>query len=472
MISRANLVALIIACAFLMQTLDSTIVVTAIPKIAASFHVSPVQLSASLTAYIVSVAVFIPVSSWLADRFGARTVFQLSILVFTVGSVLCGLSHNLVELALARVIQGMGGAPVAPVGRLVLLRTAKKTEYVRAAAFLSVPTQIGPLLGPPLGGFLTTYASWRWIFFINVPIGIVGVLLTAHFIENFRGAERRPLDWIGFALTATALSSVMYGLDAVSHGAAHLALTTAVLAAGLLIGWLAVRHARRAAHPLMDLSLLRFKSFGANFWGGALFRMASGAIPFLLPLMFQVVFGMTAFASGLLTFATAAGSLSIRASAPRILRKFGYRNVLIWTEFFFVVTIIGCAFFTRSTPWVVIFFVLLASGLFQGLQLSSLNSLPYSGLEASQMSSATSLSQLAQQVAKGLGIAIAAVILHVTLELRGASHLSTLEFFVSFCSLGAVSLLSLVNFVALPRDCGSDLSGYRKRPSPGETLTR
>ena len=466
MVSRPNLVAMIIACAFLMQTLDSTIVVTAVPNIAASFHVSPVQLSAALTAYIVSVAVFIPISGWLADRYGARTVFQFAIFIFTLGSVFCGLSHNLVELAIARVLQGMGGAAVTPVGRLVLLRTAKKSEYVRAAAFLSVPTQIGPLLGPPLGGFLTTYVSWRWIFLINVPIGILGVLLAARFIENFREPERRPLDWLGFVLTGTGLSCVMYGLDAASHGRNNLALTMAILVAGLLIGWLAVKHARRTADPLIDLSLLRLKSFGANFWGGTLFRMAAGSVPFLLPLLFQVVFGMTAFASGLLTFATAAGSLSMRASTPRVLRKFGYRNVLIWSEVIFAVTILVCGFFTRSTPLLVIFLVLLTSGFFQGLQLSSLNSLPYSGLVANQMSAATSLSQLAQQVSKGLGIAIAAVILHATLALRGASNLSTTEFLVTFSALAAFSLLSLFNFAGLPGDCGADLSGYggKKRP--------
>jgi EmrB/QacA subfamily drug resistance transporter len=469
MISRANLVAMIIACAFLMQTLDSTIVVTAVPNIAASFHVSPVQLSAALTAYIVSVAVFIPVTGWLADRFGARTVFQLAIFVFTLGSVLCGLSHNVVELASARILQGMGGAAVTPVGRLVLLRTAKKSEYVRAAAFLSVPTQIGPLLGPPLGGFLTTYVSWRWIFLINVPIGVIGVLLTARFMENFREAERHPLDWTGFVLTGVGLSCVMYGLDAISHESNASLVAAAILIGGLLVGWLAVRHARRAPHPLIDLSLLRFKSFGANFWGGTLFRMASGAIPFLLPLLFQVVFGMTAFASGLLTFATAAGSLSMRASTPRILAKFGYRNVLIWNEILFVVTLLACALFTRSTPLPVIFLILLASGFFQGLQLSSLNSLPYSNLAANQMSSATSLSQLAQQVSKGLGIALAAVILHVTLARSGAHALSTTEFVITFNVLAAVSLLSLINFAVLPRDCGADLSGYGgKKLSPGE----
>jgi EmrB/QacA subfamily drug resistance transporter len=461
MMSRTNLVALIIACAFLMQTLDSTIIVTAVPNIAASFGVNPVQLSAALTAYIVSVAVFIPVTGWLADRFGSRTVFQIAIVIFTLGSVLCGLSNNLGELAAARVLQGIGGAAVTPVGRLVLLRTAKKSEYVRAAAYLSVPAQIGPLLGPPLGGFLTTYVSWRWIFLINIPIGLVGILLTARFMQNFRESESHPLDWTGFVVSGAAMSCTMYGLDLLSHAGSP-SLTAGTLAAGLALGLLAIRHARRAEHSLIDLSLLRYKSFAANFWGGTLFRMGSGALPFLLPLLFQVVFGMTAFASGLLTFATAAGSIGMRAITPRILRQFGFRRVLIWNELIFAASILVFVFFSPSTPAIIIFLMLLASGFFQGLQLSSLSALPYSGLASNQMSAATSLSQLAQQVSRGLGIALAAVALQVSLSLSGSTHLSSSQFVVAFSVLAGVSLLSVVNFVALPPDCGSDLSGHNR----------
>ena len=465
MIAKSSLVALIVACAWFMQNLDSTIVATAIPQIATSFGVSPAHLSSAITSYILSLAVFIPISGWVADRFGARIVFQAAIVIFTLGSILCGLSNSVVELTSARVLQGLGGAMLIPVGRLVLIKSVGKSELVQAMAVLAVPAQLGPVLGPPVGGFITTYISWRWIFLINVPIGVLGIVLATLYIKNFRETERPPLDWLGFILSGTALSCTIYGLDSLGRNSDDVIGTLGFIGVGLVTGVFSIRHSRRSLHPLLDLSLIRIPTFSANFWGGTLFRAGMGASPFLLPLLFQVVFGMSAFSSGLLTFASAVGSIAMKASTPPILKRFGFRNVLIWNGVLTAFSLSLCIMFRSTTPAAVIFLVLLVSGFFQSLQFSSLNSLPYADIPPHKMSSATSLAQLMQQVGKAVGIAAAAVILQLTLSWRGADRLSTTEFFYAFIGCTIFALASLPFYIALSSDAGAELSGYWRKPS-------
>src|ERR1700758_2050113 len=251
---RNKLVAMIVGSAVIMQQLDSTVITTALPQMAISLHTDPVRLSVAVTAYILSLAVFIPVSGWAADRFGGRTVFRLAIALFTLGSILCGLSGNIVELTAARVLQGLGGSMMVPVGRLVLFRSVEKAALIGTMAYLQVPAQIGPVLGPPIGGFITTYFSWRWIFLVNVPLGILGIVLVSLYFDNPKEDEPRPLDWIGFLLTGVSLSCILYGIEAIGRGLNLVGQAIGLLAIGFILGVFALRHLWRYRHPLLNLS--------------------------------------------------------------------------------------------------------------------------------------------------------------------------------------------------------------------------
>jgi EmrB/QacA subfamily drug resistance transporter len=422
------------------------------------------HVSIGITGYMLSLAVFIPISGWLADRFGARTVFRAAIGIFTLASVLCGLATGVVELTVARVLQGMGGAMMVPVGRLVLLRSVAKSEMVRAMAYLMVPALLGPIVGPPIGGFITTYASWRWIFFLNVPIGMLGMALVTVFIENHREPETPSFDWLGFGLTGAALIALMYGFELVGRDDASPVTISAILAAGLATGGLAVRHARRHSHPLVDLSLLRIPTFAMTIWGGSLFRLGVGAIPFLLPLMLQIGFGLTAFSSGLLTFAAGAGSLTMKASALPILRRFGFRSVLVWNGAVSCVSIMACGLLTPSTPTLAVLGVVLAGGFFRSLEFTGLNTLAFADISTRKMSAASSFSSMVQQVALGTGVALGASLLHLTLAYRGgdAAALTASNFQFAFGAIGVVSLAGLPFFMRLAPDAGSEVSGHRR----------
>jgi EmrB/QacA subfamily drug resistance transporter len=457
------LVALIVACALFMENLDGTVISTALPSMARSFGTSPIRLSLGITVYMLSLAVFIPISGWVADRFGARTIFRAAIGVFTLGSVLCGCCDNLPEFAGARILQGIGGAMMVPVGRLAMLRSVEKSELVRAMAYLTVPALIGPLLGAPVGGFITTFASWRWIFFLNVPIGVLGMVLATIYIENFRAEDPPPLDWLGFILTGSSLSMLIYGLEAVGRDTVESWTPLVLIAAGFVIGAAAVWHARRHPHPLMDLSLMRLPTFSANVVGGSLFRVGVGALPFLLPLMLQVALGFSAFTSGLLTLSASAGALTMKTTARPILRGFGFRTVLVVNGAISAVTMFATGLFSANTSIVVMLLVLLFGGFFRSLQFTSLNTLAYADIPLDKMSAATSFSGMVQQVALALGVAFGAILLHVTLAWRGAvgGALSVTDFRFAYGCVAAMSLISVLLFLKLDRPAGSAVSGHR-----------
>jgi EmrB/QacA subfamily drug resistance transporter len=471
-VSKPILVALIIACAMFMENLDGTVITTALPAMAKSFGTNPIRLSLGITAYMLSLAVFIPISGWIADKHGARNIFSAAIGVFTLGSILCGLSQNVPEFVGARVLQGIGGAMMVPVGRLVLLRSCEKSELVRAMSYLMVPAMIGPVVGPPLGGFITTFASWHWIFFLNVPVGVLGIVLVQRFIENYREPTLAPLDWRGFVLTGLSLSCLMYGLELVGRPEAGVAQIAGFLGAGLAIGLPAVRHALKHPKPLVDLGLLRIPTFGATVLGGSLFRIGVGAIPFLVPLMLQVGFGMDAFSSGLLTFAAAAGSMTMKMSGGPILKRFGFRTVLVVNGAISVVFMMICALFTPATPAVTIFVLLLAGGFFRSLEFTSLNTLAFADVANPKMSAATSLSSMVQQVSLGTGVALGAILLHAHLAWRGALHgpLATSDFHFAFVVIGLISLAAIVRFMRLAPDAGWELSGHRPHGLPPERV--
>jgi len=458
-LSSRVLVPLVVACAMFMQNLDSTVIATALPTIARSLNESPLRLNVAITCYLLSLAVFIPISGWTADRFGARRVFTSAIVVFTLGSIACGISNSLPALVGARILQGMGGALMVPVGRLVLLRTVPKSDLVRAMSFVSVPALIGPVMGPPVGGLIVTYASWRWIFFINIPIGVLGIVLVNRLVGDLKETGRRPFDLSGFALTGIGLASLAFGFENVGRGALPNIVVMGLLAVGGVCLGFYVRHAGRVSHPIIDLTLLKIPTYAMASIGGFLFRVGLGALPFLLPLLLQVGFGLSALNSGMLTFASAAGAMLMKTSAVRVLRTLGFRIVLVGDALISAAFLFGYSLFRPSTPHLVIFFALLAGGFFRSLQMTSINTLSYADVPAALLSRATSLTSMAQQLSQTAGVATAALLLHTVLTLRGGTALTAVDFYPVFVGIAIISLLSVPFFLKMSPDAGAEVSG-------------
>jgi EmrB/QacA subfamily drug resistance transporter len=457
---RAAVIAMTVACALFMENLDGTVIATALPQIAVSFGVNPVQLSLAITSYLLSVAIFIPASGWAADRFGARTIFRAAIAVFMAGSICCGLSQNLAELTASRILQGMGGAMMVPVGRLVLLRSVAKSELVRTMSYLTVPAMLGPVLGPPVGGFIATYASWPWIFFLNIPIGVLGLVLVSALIANDKAPETPPLDLAGFALSGLALAGLMMGLETIGREGVPQGATLALIATGLAAGLLYIRHAGRCPHPILDLLMFRIPTFAVAVGAGWLFRTGVGAIPFLLPLMLQLGFGLTPFASGLLTFMSAVGAMTMKFTARPILRRFGFRRVLVGNAVISAAFLLSYAAFRPGTPHLVILALLLTGGFFRSLQFTGINTLAFADVPPPRMSRATSLTSTVQQLSQVTGVATGALLLHLTLAWRGSGALAASDFWPAFVAVAALPAISALFFARLPRDAGAELSGH------------
>jgi EmrB/QacA subfamily drug resistance transporter len=455
------LVPMIIGSALFMQTLDATVISNALPTMARSLHEDPLTLNLAITSYLLASAVFLPISGWAADRFGAKRVFRLAILLFAFSSFLCGISQNLGELVGARMLQGMAGAMMTPVGRLVLLRSAPKNELVRAMSYLTMPAMLGPVLGPPVGGFIVTHASWRWIFFINIPMGVLGVVLVSLFIGNIREEETTPLDWRGFLLTGLGLAGVVYGLDNLGRGALPAAVVAGLLGGGAICLTLYALHARQTPHAILDLSVLKVRTFSASLIGGAFMRMGMGALPFCLAMLLQMGFGMNALGAGLLTFTSAAGALVMKTTARPIIAWFGFKRVLIGNQIITAVILMGYTLFQASTPKVLIVLTLLIGGFFRSLQFTALNTLAFADIDQPQMSRASSLSSMGQQLSQSIGIGLAAMLLAALRTLHGSKTLQAADVSPVFLIMGAVSLLGLLYFVPLPHDAGAEVSGHR-----------
>jgi EmrB/QacA subfamily drug resistance transporter len=457
--SRPILVPLVVACAMFMQNLDSTVIATALPTIAHSLGESPLRLNVAITCYLLSLAVFIPISGWTADRFGARRVFSGAIVVFTLGSIGCGLADSLPVLVGSRIVQGMGGALMVPVGRLVLLRTIAKSDLVRAMSYVSVPALIGPVMGPPLGGLIVTYASWRWIFFINIPIGILGIVLVNLLVGDLKETGRRPFDLSGFVLTGVGLATLAFGFENVGRGALPTAALIALLVTGATCMVFYVRHANRVPHPIIDLALMRIPTYASATIGGFLFRMGLGALPFLLPLMLQVGFGLDPLSSGLLTFASAAGAMTMKMTAAQIIRTLGFRVVLVSDAVISAAFLFSYSLFRPDTPHLVIFLALLAGGFFRSLQMTSINTLSYADVPAPMLSRATSLTSMAQQLSQTVGVATGALFLQLMLARRGGATLVAADFYPAFIGVAMISLLSVPFFLRMAPDAGAEVSG-------------
>jgi len=453
------LLPMIIGSALFMQTLDSTVISNALPTMARSLHQDPVTLNLAITAYLLAAAVFLPISAWVADRFGAKNVFRIAIVGFAGSSLLCGVSHSLLQLVGARMLQGVAGAMMLPVGRLVLLRSVPKSELVGAMSYLTMPALLGPILGPPLGGFIVTFSSWRWIFFINVPMGVLGVVLATLFIPNIREAVREKLDLRGFILTGWGLAGLVYGFDNLGKNILPFAVVAAMLAGGAVCATLYVFHARRTPNAILDLSLLKIRTFTASTVGGLFSRLIIGASPFLLALLLQIGFGLSAFQAGLLTFAGAAGALLMKTTARPIISRFGFKRVLIGNGILMAGFSGAYAFFTATTPHWLLIGTLLIGGFFRSLQFTALNAMGYADVPAPLMSRASSLSSMFQQLAQSLGVGLAAMLIHYTVLLRRTAGLTAADISPAFAIVAALSLIALFFYVPLAANAGAEVSG-------------
>src|SRR5262249_55848194 len=359
-----RIVPLIVAVALFMENMDSTVIATSLPAIAADLHTSPLTLKLAVTSYLLSLAVFIPASGWTADRFGARQVFRAAIAVFIVGSIGCAMATSLSSFVASRIVQGIGGAMMTPVGRLVLVRSIDKRALIDAMAWVTVPALIGPVIGPPLGGFITTYFSWHWIFLINVPIGLFGIFLVTRFIEDIKAEAPERFDLIGMVLAGLGVAGLAFGLSVVGLDLLPWPLVTALILGGGVSMLAYLAHARRTSSPVLDFSLIALPTFGASFIGGFLFRLGVGALPFLLPLLMQLGFGLSPLESGLITFASALGAIGMKAMAAPIVRRYGFRRVLIINSVICSLFLAACASFTPSMPVAFIIALLFIGGFF------------------------------------------------------------------------------------------------------------
>jgi EmrB/QacA subfamily drug resistance transporter len=456
--------------ALFMENMDSTVIATSLPAIAADIGTSPLALKLAITAYLLSLAVFLPVSGWTADRFGARRVFRAAIVVFMTGSIGCALSQSLDHFVIARFVQGMGGAMMTPVGRLVLVRSIDKRRLVDAMAWVSIPALVGPVLGPPLGGFITTFLTWHWIFLINIPIGLIGIALASRYIENFRAETREPFDGIGMLLAGLGIAGVAFGLTTIgAKGFMPPSLVVAMIAAGSVCIVLYVLHARRTPKPVIDLSLFRLPSFRAGVAGGFIFRVGAGAIPFLLPLMLQVGFGLSPFASGSLTFAAAAGAMAMKFTATAIIRRFGFRRVLIVNALISGLFLASYGLFTEMTPQWLILAALLVGGFFRSLEFTALNAIAFADIDQPKMSRATSFSSVAQQMSQTTGVAAGAAAIEAIQFFYGDEVLKARDFGAAFYVVALISVCSIAIFARLAANAGAEVSGRRTRPTERAT---
>jgi EmrB/QacA subfamily drug resistance transporter len=454
-----RIVPIVLAVALFMENMDSTVISTSLPAIATDIGTTAIALKLALTAYLVSLAIFIPISGWMADRFGARNIFRIAIGVFVIGSLACAASGSLGEIVAARFLQGMGGAMMTPVGRLVLVRTTPKWELVSAMAWLSIPALIGPMMGPPVGGFITTYFSWHWIFLINLPIGILGIVAASLVLPRVPGSRGAPIDLVGFVLSAVAASGVVFGLSVVSLPALPPIVGVLTLAAGCLSIALYIWHARRTPYPLLNPKLFANPVFRAAIVGGAIFRIGAGAVPFLLPLMLQVGFGLSPFHSGLLTFVSAMGAFAMKFVAKPVLRAAGFRSVLIFASVAGAIFIGVNGLFTAATPHSVIILILFVAGFLRSIFFTSSNALVFAEIGDVEASQATAIAAVAQQTSIALGVAIAGGVLEGVTWLSGRP-LEASTFSVTFFIVAAMAACAFLPFLGIAPTAGSAVSGH------------
>ena len=469
--SYDRIVPLIVAVALFMENMDSTVIATSLPAIAQALGTNPLALKLAVTSYLLALAIFIPASGWIADRFGARNVFRSAIVIFVLGSIGCALSRSLPEFVLARILQGAGGAMMTPVGRLILVRSIDKRVLVNAMALVTIPALIGPICGPPLGGFITTYFSWHWIFIINVPIGVLGIAMVTFFIPVI-AAERPPaFDFIGVVLSGLGIGGLAFGFSVLGLALLPPRWIAALIGVGAVAAVAYVLHARRTPTPILDLGLFKLATFRASIFGGFIFRLGIGALPFLLPLLLQIGFKLTPFESGLITFTAAVGAIFMKAAVATILKHFGYRPVLVYNSLISAAFLAACAMFQPGVPFAAMIAILLAGGFFRSLQFTAVNTIAYAEIEPSLMSRATAITSVAQQLALSSGVAVGALVVQITMLLRHDAVMSAADFPPAFLIVAASTAAASLIFLRLPGDAGAVMAGREaaNRAKPEKT---
>jgi EmrB/QacA subfamily drug resistance transporter len=452
---------LIVAVSLFMENMDSTVIATSLPAIARDIGSNPLALKLAVTSYLLSLAIFIPASGWTADRLGARNVFRVAIGVFVAGSIGCALSHSLMDFVAARIFQGMGGAMMTPVGRLIVVRSIDKERLLNAMSLLTIPALLGPICGPPLGGFITTFATWHWIFIINVPIGLLGIALATRFIPDLRTEYPYPFDLAGFILSGVAIGGLAFGLSVAGLEFLPNGVVAALLGVGAVSAVAYVIYAQRAPAPILDLRLLKLPTFRASIFGGFMFRLGVGALPFLLPLLLQIGFGLSPFQSGLITFTSALGSMFMKAAATTVLKHFGYRNVLLYNSLISAVFVGACATFVHGMPFAAMIAILLVGGFFRSLEFTSVNTIAYAEITPPMMSRATSMVAAFQQLSLSTGVAVGALVVEVTLRIKQSPAMGVTDFPPAFIAISLLSAAAALIFMQLPTDAGAELSGRR-----------
>ncbi len=455
MLSQTRTIALLVAAALFMQMLDNAIVNTAIPTMAKAFGVQPLAMTAGITVYMLTMAVFIPIAGWMADRLGARQVFLSAIVVFTLGSLFCGISQDLGQFILSRIVQGIGGAFMVPVGQIIVLRSAERGELLRALSLITWPALFAPVLGPTIGGFITTYLSWRWNFFINIPLGLIALVLVPKFIPDDGVRLDRPLDWPGFILSALGMGALLSGLDGLVHGEADLALAGSLIAIGAVLCALAVRHMFTAKNPLLDFAAFRVDTFAlSTLLCGSYYRVALNAMPFLLPLLFQVGFGLDPFQAGSLMMAYFAGNLGVRMITTPVFERLGFRTAMFANGLLSALGVGLCAALTAVTPAPLVIALLVFGGATRSLHYTGLNVLAFIDIQPEQRSSASTLATMLMQITILMGVVVGSLCLNLSQALRGAGQLQLVDFQLSFIGLAGLTIVSAFMCLRLRRDAG------------------
>ncbi len=467
--AQSRTLPLIVATALFMQNLDSTVIATALPRIAIDLDTSPIHLKLALTSYLLALTIFIPASGWIADRFGARGVFRLAITVFALGSIACGASDTLWELISSRVLQGIGGSMMVPVGRLIVLRTTPKAGLVSALAWLTIPGLIGPVLGPPLGGLIVTYFDWQWIFWINIPIAILGIVLVSLLVPKIAPEPATQFDTVGFLLIGPGLAGFLTGVTIAGLDMASPMVIVLLIFGGLGLVAAYVRHSLRVEAPLVDLRLLAIPTFRISASGGTLFRVGGGGLPFLIPLLFQLGFGLSPLQSGLMTLMTGIGAVTIKFLAPQVLNRFGFRKVLIVNTAIAAAFLAAPAFFNVGLSYTIMMAALFLGGVSRSLQFTAVNALAYAEVDTSRMSSATSFNAALQQLSGSVGITVAALGLQLVQNLRGTTEIVAATFPPVFILMALLSLGSVVWFRKLSPTAGGELLHAPPRPVESDT---
>jgi EmrB/QacA subfamily drug resistance transporter len=446
------------------------VIATSLPAIAADIGTSPIALKLALTAYFVALAMFIPISGWMADRFGSTSVFRAAIGVFIVGSICCAFSHSLETFVGARFLQGIGGSMMTPLARLVLLRATPRNELVSATAWLTIPGLIGPLTGPVIGGFFTTYLSWHWIFWINVPIGLIGIVLATKYLPPPEPRTPRPIDLFGFLLTSMAFSGIIFGLSVISLAAIPVMAGYVAIGVGAAAMAIYLWHARRVKFPLLDPKLFQHRYFRTATLGALFFRIGIGAFPFLMPLMLQLTFGLNPFESGLTTFVSAFGAIVSKVAAERLYARFGFPRMLTASAILGSVFLAINGFFTPETPHLLLMFCLFIGGVTRSFYFTGVNAFTYADVDDAEASQATAITAVVQQLAVALGVALGGGILEFAARTHGGQP-TLMDFHIAWFAVALTASVSMFFFLRLPPDAGAHMSGHKPVPIPAKPDT-